>query len=67
MTIAFFSKGFPYDMVVLEREVILGDFLEAENQGSGLGIGPGALIHKARASSFILGVLENTLELGVGR
>ena len=67
MTIALFPKGFAYDVVVLEREVVFRDLLEAENQGSGLGVGPGALIHKARASSLILGVLEDALELGVGR
>lgn len=54
-------------MVVLEREIVLGDFLEAKDQSLGLSLGPGTLVNEARASLLILGVLEDTLELGVGR
>lgn len=60
-------KGAAYNVVVLERKVFLGNLLEAQNQSSGFGVGPGALVDEARTSSLILGVFKDALELGVCR
>lgn len=54
-------------MVVLEREIVLGDLLEAKDQSSSRGLRPRAARNERGAGSLILGVFENSLKVGVGR
>jgi hypothetical protein len=53
-------------MVVLQGKVFLGNLLETQDQGARLGIDPSFSGDKLGASSLILGVLKDALEVGVG-
>lgn len=54
------------DVVVGERKVVLGNLLEPQDDGAGGGMGPPAGGDEGRASSLVLGVVEDALEVGVG-
>lgn len=55
-----------YNVVVLEREILLRDLLEAKDQSSSRSFGPRAGRDESGASGLILGVFEDSLEVGVG-
>lgn len=52
-------------MVVLEREVLLGDLLEAKDQSSSRSSRPRAGRDESGASSLILRVFEDSLKVGI--
>ena len=61
------KAGQSFDLlVVLEREIILGNLLETKNNGASRSVlDPCALLDKCSTNLFVFRVLENALELGV--
>lgn len=60
-----YSKAF-HILVVLEREVVLGNLLEAKDDSTGLSISnPSSLLDERRTSSLVFRVFENALKVGV--
>lgn len=55
-----------YEMVVLQGEILLGDLLEADDEGARGGIGPCSCGDEGRADGLVLLVVEDAAEVGVG-
>lgn len=53
------------NVVISQGKAVLGDLLEAEDQGAGGGIGPAAGGDEGRSGRLVLGVVEDAAEIGV--